>query len=305
LSLKVGVIGVGYLGRHHARIYSEMEGADLVAVVDTDEKRAGTFAEKYGCAAYSDFREILPQVDAVSIVTPTLSHYFIALECLRAGKDILVEKPITGIVREADELIVESAKRGCILQVGHLERYNPAVTHAFEVIREPKFIESERLSPFLGRGTDVDVTVDLMIHDVDIILGLVSAPVVEMKAVGARVMTDKIDFAKAWLEFDNGCTAVLTASRVSPEKQRTMKIFQKDCCLSIDYQRCEIRRHHRTTEGMLSDSIRFDTKEPLREELEDFVCCVKERRRPRVSGIEGKEALKLVLDITEMIRRKG
>lgn len=151
----------------------------------------------------------------------------------------------------------------------------------------------------------MDVTVDLMIHDVDIILGLVSAPVREMKAVGARVMTDKIDFAKAWLEFDNGCTAVLTASRVSPEKQRTMKIFQKDCCLSIDYQRCEIRRHHRTTEGMLSDSIKFDTKEPLREELEDFVCCVKERRRPRVSGIEGKEALKLVLDITEMIRRKG
>jgi predicted dehydrogenase len=305
LALKVGVIGVGYLGRHHARIYSEMADADLVAVVDTDEKRAGTFAEKYSCAAYSDFREILPHVDALSIVTPTLSHYFIALECLKAGKDILVEKPITGTVREADELIVESAKRGCILQVGHLERYNPAVTHAFEVIREPGFVESERLSPFLGRGTDVDVTVDLMIHDIDIILGLVSAPVREMKAVGARVITDKIDFAKAWLEFDNGCTAVLTASRVSPEKQRTLKIFQKDCCLSIDYQRCEIRRHQRTIEGMLSDSIRLDNKEPLREELEDFVCCVKERRRPRVSGIEGKEALKLVLDITEMIRRKG
>jgi len=302
----VGVIGVGYLGQHHARIYSEMEDADLVAVVDTDEKRAGTFAEKYSCAAYSDFREILPHVDALSIVTPTLSHYFIALECLKAGKDILVEKPITGTVREADELVVESAKRGCILQVGHLERYNPAVTHAFEIIREPGFIESERLSPFLGRGTDVDVTVDLMIHDADIILGLVSARVKEMKAVGARVMTDKIDFAKAWLEFDNGCTAVLTASRVSPEKQRTLKIFQKDCCLFIDYQCCEIKRHHRTTEGsMLSDSIRFDSKEPLREELEDFVCCVKERRRPRVSGIEGKEALKLVLDITEMIRRKG
>jgi predicted dehydrogenase len=305
LSLKVGVIGVGYLGQHHARIYSEMEDADLVAVVDTDEKRAGTFAEKYSCAAYSDFREILPHVDALSIVTPTLSHYFIALECLKAGKDILVEKPITGTVREADELIVESEKRGCILQVGHLERYNPAVTHAYEVIREPGFIESERLSPFLGRGTDVDVTVDLMIHDIDIIMGLVSAPVKEMKAVGARVITDKIDFAKAWLEFDNGCIAVLTASRVSPEKQRTLKIFQKDCCLSIDYQRCEIRRHHRTTEGMLSDSIRFDNKEPLREELEDFVCCVKERRRPRVSGLEGREALKLVLDITEMIRRKG
>ena len=305
MSLKVGVIGVGYLGQHHARIYSEIKDAELVAVVDADRERADVFAEKYGCTAYSDFREILPQVDALSIVTPTLSHYFIALECLRAGKDILVEKPITGIVREADELILESEKGGCILQVGHLERYNPAVHNAFDIIKDPGFIESERLSPFLGRGTDVDVTVDLMIHDADIILSLVSSPVKEIKAVGAKVVTDKIDFAKAWLEFDNGCIAVLTASRVSPEKQRTLKVFQKDSYFSIDYQHCEIKRYHRTAEGMLSDSMKIDSKEPLREELEDFVRCVKERRRPKVSAVEGREALKLVLDITEMIRRKG
>ena len=305
MSLKVGVIGVGYLGQHHARIYSEIKDAELVAVVDADRERADAFAEKYGCTAYSDFREILPQVDALSIVTPTLSHYFIALECLRAGKDILVEKPITGIVREADELILESEKGGCILQVGHLERYNPAVHNAFELIKEPRFIESERLSPFLGRGTDVDVTVDLMIHDADIILSLVSSPVKEIKAVGAKVVTDKIDFAKAWLEFDNGCIAVLTASRVSPEKQRTLKVFQKDSYFSIDYQHCEIKRYHRTAEGMLSDSMKIDNKEPLREELEDFVRCVKERRRPKVSAVEGRDALKLVLDITETIRRKG
>lgn len=305
MSLKVGVIGVGYLGRHHARIYSEIEDAELVAIVDTDREMAATFAEKYGCAAYSDFREMLPLVDALSIVTPTLSHHPIALECLRAGRDILVEKPITGIVREADELILESEKRGCILQVGHLERYNPAVLSVFEVIKAPRFIESERLSPFLGRGTDVDVTVDLMIHDADIILSLVSSPVKEIKAVGAKVVTDKIDFAKAWLEFDNGCIAVLTASRVSPEKQRTLKVFQKDSYFSIDYQHCEIKRYHKTAEGMLSDSMKIDNKEPLREELEDFVRCVKERRRPKVSAVEGRDALKLVLDITEMIRRKG
>lgn len=304
MSLKVGVIGVGYLGQHHARIYSEIEDAELVAVVDTDRERAGTLAERYGCAAYSDFREILPQVDALSIVTPTQSHFFIALECLRAGKDILVEKPITGVVQEADELILESERRGCILQVGHLERYNPAVQSAFALIKEPRFIESERLSPFLGRGTDVDVTVDLMIHDADIILGLVSSPVKQIKAVGARVVTDKIDFAKAWLEFDNGCTAVLTASRVSPEKQRTLKVFQKESCFFIDYQRCEMKRYSRTSEGMLSDPIRVDNKEPLKEELKDFVQCIKERRRPKVSAIEGRDALKLVLDITEMIRRK-
>ena len=304
MSLRVGVIGVGYLGQHHARIYSEMENAELVAVVDTDEKRARTFAEKFGCAASSDFRKILPQVDALSIVTPTLSHYFIALECLRSGKDILVEKPITGIVREADELVAESEERGCILQVGHLERYNPAVLKAFEITKEPRFIEAERLAPFLGRGTDVDVTVDLMIHDIDIILNLVSSPVKEISAVGMKMVTDKIDYAKAFIEFENGCTAFLTASRVSPEKQRTLKIFQEDCCFSIDYQCCEIKRYHRTAAGMSSDSMKADNKEPLKEELEDFVRCVRERRRPKVSGIEGREALKLVLDITGMIRRK-
>jgi predicted dehydrogenase len=304
LPLKVGVIGVGYLGQHHARIYPEIEDAELVAVVDTEKERATAFAQKYGCAAYSDFRQILPQVDALSIVTPTLSHYFIALECLRAGKDILIEKPITGIVSEADELILEAKKRGCILQVGHLERYNPAVRNAFEIIKEPRFIESERLSPFLGRGTDVDVTLDLMIHDADIILSLVSSPVKEMKAAGAKVVTDKIDFAKAWLEFDNGCIAVMTASRISYEKQRTLKVFQKDSYFSIDYQHCEIKRCHRTAEGMLSDSIKVDNKEPLKEELKDFIRCVIERRRPKVSGVEGRDALRLVLDITEMIRGK-
>ncbi len=305
MSLKVGVIGVGYLGQHHARIYFELKDAELVAVVDTDRERAETFARKYGCTAYSDFREMLPQVDALSIVTPTLSHYLIAFECLRAGKDILIEKPITGSVKEADELTLESDRRGCILQVGHLERYNPAVRNALNMIKEPKLIESERLSPFLGRGTDVDVTVDLMIHDVDIILSLVSSSVKEKKAVGATVVTNKLDFAKAWLEFDNGCTALLTASRVSPEKQRTLKVFQKDSYLSIDYQRCEINRYFKTPEGISNDVIKTENKEPLREELEDFIRCVKERRRPLVSAVEGRDALKLVLDISEMIRRKG
>ena len=305
LPVRVGVIGVGYLGQHHARIYSEIRDTELMVVVDTDQQRAGAFAEKYGCAACSDYREILHTVDALSIVTPTTSHYPIALECLRAGKDILIEKPITEGIKEADELILESEKRGCILQVGHLERYNPAIHVAFEMIKEPRFIESERLSPFLGRGTDVDVTVDLMIHDVDIILSLVSCPVKEIRAAGAKVLTDKIDVAKAWLEFENGCTAFLTASRISPEKQRILRVFQKESYISIDYQSCKIIRYYRTAEGMSSDSIRPDNKEPLKEELEDFIHCVKERRRPKVSAVEGREALKLVLDITEMIRRKG
>lgn len=305
MPIRVGVIGVGYLGQHHARIYSEIKDTELTAVVDTDQERADTFAEKYRCVACSDYKEILHKVDALSIVTPTTFHYRIALECLRAGKDILIEKPITGGIKEADELILESEKRGCILQVGHLERYNPAIHAASEMIREPRFIESERLSPFLGRGTDVDVTVDLMIHDVDIILSLISSPVKEIKAVGAKVVTDKIDIAKAWLEFENGCTALLTASRISPEKHRILKVFQEDSYISVDYQNYEVIRYYRTAEGMSSDFIRPDTKEPLKEELEDFIRCVRERKRPKVSAVEGREALKLVMDITAMIRRKG
>jgi len=320
LPVRVGVIGVGYLGQHHARIYSELKDIELVALADTDEKRAITFAEKYGCKAFSDYREILPEVDALSIVTPTTSHHSIAIECLRAGKDILIEKPITENIKEADELIMEAEKHGCILQVGHLERYNSALRAASGMINEPRFIESERLSPFLGRGTDVDVTLDLMIHDADIVLAIMSQQInpplppfskggrggiiKEIRAVGAKVFTDKIDVAKAWLSFENGCVATLTASRLSPEKQRILKVFQKDSCLYVDYQRCEVRHYHKTAKGVLLDVIKSDNKEPLREELEDFIRCVKERKRPRVSAIEARKALQIVLDITEIIMKR-
>lgn len=304
MSVKVGVIGVGYLGQHHARLYSEIEDAELAAVVDIDKKRADEFAQKYGGEAYSDYRDILDKVDALSIVTPTISHYCIALDCLRAGKDILIEKPITVNVRDADKLITESKKRGCIIQVGHLERYNPAIIDASDMVKKPIFIESERLSPFLGRGTDVDVTLDLMIHDVDIILSFISLPVKEIRAVGAKVLTDKIDVAKAWLEFENGCTALATVGRLSPEKRRRLKIFQKDSYISIDYQSSEIKRYFRTKEGISFDVKKPENKEPLREELKDFISCIKERRKPRVSAVEGREALKIVLEITAMIKRR-
>jgi len=301
LPVRVGVIGIGYLGQHHVRIYSELENTELVAVVDAVEKRADSFAAKYGCEAYYDYRDIFNKVDALSIVTPTTTHYSIALDCIRAGKDILIEKPITVSVKEADELITESEKSGCIIQVGHLERYNPAVLAASEMVKEPRFIEAERLSPFIGRGTDVDVTLDLMIHDVDIVLSFVSSPVKEIKAVGTRVLTDKIDVAKAWIEFENGCIALFTASRLSPEKQRRLKVFQKDSYLLLDYQNCEIRHYFRRGEEILSDTIRPENKEPLKEELRDFIRCVKERKRPKVSAIEGRNALKIVSEINGLI----
>jgi predicted dehydrogenase len=302
LAIKVGVIGVGYLGQHHARIYSEIEGAELVGVADTNRQQAETIAEKYHCEAMYDYRDMLGIVDALSIVTPTTSHFPIALDCLRAGKDILIEKPITVTVAEADHLIGESAHTGCIIQVGHLERYNPAVLAAVDLIQKPVFIESERLSPFLGRGTDVDVTLDLMIHDIDIMLSLIGEPVKEIRAVGAKVLSDKLDVAKAWIEFANGCTALAAVSRLSPEKQRRLKVSQEDSYIVIDYQSLEIKRYARNEKGMAVDIINPEKKEPLKEELKDFIRCVKERKKPRVSATDGRNALKVVTEITEKIK---
>ena len=301
LAVKVGVIGIGYLGQHHVRIYSEIDGTELSAVVDIDREKADSFAGKYSCSPHTDYRDILHKVDAVSIVTPTTNHYSIAMDCLKAGKDVLIEKPVTVRVEEADELIREAEKQGCIIQVGHLERYNPAVLSASDMIREPLFLESERLSPFLGRGTDVDVTLDLMIHDVDIILSLISVPVREIKAVGAKVLTDKIDVAKAWLEFENGCTSLVTVSRLSPEKLRRLKVFQKDSYISIDYQNSEIKRYFKDKGRISFEITKPEKKEPLKEELKDFILCVKDRRRPKVSAVEGRNALKVVMEITGKI----
>jgi predicted dehydrogenase len=230
------------------------------------------------------------------------------MDCLGAGKDILIEKPLTENLKQADELIKEAEKRGCILQVGHLERYNPAVLAASEMIEKPLFIESERFAPFLGkgaRGTDIDVTLDLMIHDVDIILSLIPFPVKEIRAVGAQVLTDKIDVAKAWLSFENGCIALATVSRLSPKRQRRLKVFQKDSFIAIDCLNSKIKRYFMTDGGSISsNTTKPENKEPLKEELKDFIYCIKTRKRPKVSGIEGKNALKVVLQISEIIKKQ-
>ena len=302
MAVKVGVIGVGYLGQHHARIYSEIEEAELIAVADINQEKADTIAHTYHCRASHDYRDMLDTVDAMSIVTPTTTHYPIALDCLKSGKDVLIEKPITVAVEEADHLIEVAEHAGSIIQVGHLERYNPAILAASDFFKDPVFIESERLSPFLGRGTDVDVTLDLMIHDIDILLSLIDMPVKEIRAVGAKVLSDKLDVAKAWLEFENGCTALATVSRLSPEKQRRLKVSQKDSYIVIDYQSAEVKRYYKNEEGIAADLIKPEKKEPLKEELKDFLHCVQERKRPKVSATEGRNALKVVMQITEKIR---
>lgn len=307
--LKAGVIGAGYLGQHHARILSDLDGVCLTAVVDIDGSRAAMIGGKYGAPAFTDIRKALGKADAFSIVTPTITHYAIAKECLRAGKDILIEKPITDSVAEASDLEEIAAREGSIIQVGHLERFNPAVIALYPMIEMPRFFEAERLSPYLGRGTDVDITLDLMIHDIDIVLAILalekrSAMIRDTKATIARVLTDKIDMAKVWIEFDNGVQALMTASRLSHEKSRKLKIFQKESFLLLDYQNMEIRKYYKQGLSIEQESIKVEKKEPLREELKDFVDCVKTRRSPVVSASEGREALRIALLIGQKIGRK-
>jgi predicted dehydrogenase len=312
--INIGVIGVGYLGQHHARILSELKGVRLTAIVDVDLKRAEEIATKYGGKAFANFREAISNADAFSIAAPTTMHHGIAMECIKAGKDILIEKPIAATIEEADEIISEAQTRGVIVQVGHLERFNPAVLAIYPLITHPVFFEAERLSPFLGRGIDVDITLDLMIHDIDIILAILShsgaTPAVrEIKASATRVLTENIDEARAWFEFDNGVQALLTASRLSFEKSRKLKIFQDDAFLLVDYQNMEIKRFRKENGSITSESVHVEKHEPLKEELRDFIECIVKRRRPLVSAMDGRNALKIAMEISERIpivnKKKG
>lgn len=302
--MRIAVVGVGYLGEHHARVLSEIDGVELYGIVDINKDRAIEVAARFQTKAFTDYRDVLDRVDALSIVTPTISHHEIALNALRAGKDLFIEKPITTTVKEADELIGEAEKRGCILQVGHIERYNPAIMALSGIIGAPRFIESERLSPFTGRGTDVDVTVDLMIHDLDIILDLIRSDIEEIRAKGISLRTGMIDVARVWIEFKDGTTASLMASRVSSDKVRLLRVFegtrnQRQSLIEVDYKEMELRVMKDSTEEI----IRPEYREPLKEELRDFVRSVHERISPKVTGVQAKRALKMALDISSIIRK--
>jgi predicted dehydrogenase len=301
--LNVGVIGVGYLGQHHARIFAGLDNVRMVAVADTDGERAGEIAAKYGCKAYTDYRELLGEVDALSIVTPTTNHYAVAMDCILAGKDVLIEKPVTATIEEADRLIAASAEAGTLIQVGHLERFNPAVPALYPLLDAPSFFEAERLSPFQGRGVDVDITLDLMIHDIDVVLSIMDGAVIsDMKAAGSKIITDTIDVAKVWLEFAGGAQALFTASRIASGKTRKLTIFQKDSYLVLDYQQMEIIKYFRSGKGVVSETIVVEKKEPLKEELKDFIKCVVNRSRPAVCAIKGRNALKIALQAGAQIR---
>jgi predicted dehydrogenase len=309
--IRVGVVGVGYVGQHHARIYSELPGVELVGVVDIDETRLRELGARHRIQLYRDYREILGKVDAVSVAVPTLLHYPIAKEFLERGVDVLVEKPIAQFLAQADKLVEIAGVDDRIFQVGHIERFNGAVKALEAVVRSPGFIECHRLGPFAHRNTDVDVVLDLMIHDIDIVLNLIKSPVTAVTAVGVPVISDQVDIANARLQFESGCVANLTASRASVERVRRIRIFQRDTFISLDYSQQEITVYHRipgtsetaveATPAIVKEEIPIDKAEPLRVQIESFIECVRTRQRPLVSGEEGRDALKVAAQIVERL----
>jgi len=299
--LRVGVVGVGHIGKNHARLYAELAGAEFAAIHDTNPKTAGQIAEVFGVTAASSLEEFADQVDAASIATPTSTHYEIARELLARGKHLLIEKPITENTAHATELAELAAAGGLVLQVGHVERFNPVLSALEKRLTNPRFIEAHRLSPYPNRSTDIGVVLDLMIHDLEIILHLVRSPVQSIDAVGVPVMGRGEDIANARLRFENGCVANITSSRISPEQMRKIRVFQENAYLSLDYQNQSGEIHRRTAEGIVREEVEIEREEPLKHQLASFVECAQTGRAPRVSGFQAAAALELAVEITKRI----
>ena len=304
MRLRTAVIGVGYLGRHHARILASLPDVELVAVVDRNAARAEEIAATAGTKALTDASELLGRVDAVTIAAPTELHHQLAMPFLNAGVSVLVEKPMARSLVEADEMIAAAAKTGAVLAVGHTERFNPAVDRARTVVRDPRFIEVHRLGTFPERSLDIDVVFDLMIHDLDVVLSLVDAEVESIEAVGIPVLTPRVDIANARLRFTNGCIANLTASRISRDRVRKIRFFQPASYVSVDYAAQKLEMWQLTFDGGTKPTIQggdvpVTQEEPLKRELQDFVDAVAHHRQPGVTGQQGRRALALAQAITE------
>ena len=304
--IKVGVIGVGSLGQHHARVYAELPEASLVAVADTKPARAAEIAGRHGCLALTDFRALLGQVEAVSVVVPTLRHHAITRECLEAGLHVLVEKPLAATVQEAHDLTTLASNRGLVLQVGHIERFNSAVRATMGAVKVPTLIECRRWAPFTPRGADVDVVLDLMIHDLDVALALVDAPIRAVQAHGVSIVSPTTDVAHARVVFHNGCAATFSANRLAESKVREIRVFEPASYLVVDLvqQTAVIGRRAMGTSGspqVLTELVRGDGQEPLKLELEAFLKAVGTGTPPLVSGQDGTAALELAYAIIDEI----
>lgn len=307
-TITTAVIGAGYLGKYHVEKYAQLPESELIAVVDSNPQTARDIADRYGVEALTDYRDLLERVDAVSIVVPTRWHFEIARAFLETGSHVLLEKPITTTVAQAQQLIDLARQQQRILQVGHLERFNKAILELGDYLNQPLFIETHRLAPFKPRGTDVSVVLDLMIHDIDIILTIVDSPLVHIDASGAAVLSDTVDIANARLKFANGCVANVTASRISMKTERKMRIFQNDAYLSVDFHNRELAIF-RKGQGELypgvpnieNQQFRYQEDDALKTEIKLFLKTIREGTQPIVSGDDGKQALEAAIQITDLL----
>jgi len=308
--LRTAVIGVGYLGRFHAEKYAANPAAELVAVADVDPARARAVAAALGVEAVTDYRALAGRIDCASVAVPTQLHHAVACALLDAGVDVLVEKPLTTTVDEGKALLELAVRRGRVLQVGHLERFNPAIRALDGIVREPRFIECHRLAPFTERGTDVDVVLDLMIHDLDVILSMMPSPLRSVEAVGVPVLTNSVDIANARLRFANGGIANVTASRVSLKRERKLRIFQPDAYLSVDYgeRRVLICRRESGPDGLPALSLEereVPEADALGSEIDAFLSAVRDRETPPVTGWDGLRALEVAHVILESLETES
>ncbi len=305
--IRIGVVGIGHLGNYHLQKYQKLENTRIVGVADVERSRAEKAAAVFGCEAFADHRDLVDRVDAVSITVPTQDHHLVSKDFLAAGKDVLLEKPFTATLEEADDLIALAAAKDLVLQVGFIERFNPAIVALDKVIRQPLFIESHRLHPFVERGTDVDVVLDLMIHDLDLILHYVQSPVANVEAVGVSVLSEKVDIANVRLTFENGCVANITASRITLKHMQKLRFFGLEGYHSVDFNKREVvsLARRETKDGKMEigiNDVKIHRHDPLEEEIRSFVDCVVNRGTPRVSGLEARKSLELALLINEKMK---
>ena len=310
--LRVGVVGVGHLGRFHVQKYADLPGVDLVGIVDINQEQAQEIANQYHTEAFATTGELYQQVDAVSVAVPTVDHYQVACQALNSGIHVLLEKPIAATVAEAEELVRLAAEKRCILQIGHLERFNPVFVAGLKTTKQPRFLEVHRLSPFTFRSVDVDVVLDLMIHDLDLVLCLVKSPVSEIFAVGVPVLSDQIDIANVRIHFTNGAVCNLTASRVSTHKERKIRLFQPDAYISMDLAnfslvQCEKKEmdYYSPIPNINVQKQEYPQADSLKLEIESFVQSVRDQSKPVVSGVDGLAALKVAFRIKEIIAAAG
>ena len=310
--LRVGVVGTGYLGKFHAEKYARMDDVDLVGIADINKSQAEKIAKKYSVKAYASHKDILDKVDAASIVVPTPAHFKVSHDFLKHDVDVLIEKPMTTTIEEADELIGLAESKGLIIQVGHLERFNPAVVALRDYVKKPVFIESHRLSTYKERAVDVSVVLDLMIHDIDIISNFVKSKVKSIHVAGIDVISKHVDIANARLEFENGCVANVTASRISTRDERKIRLFQRDAYISVDFANHGITIVKKNDKdkssiipGMKINKLCFNKGDALDDELKSFVKAIKNRESPEVTGQVGRSALKIALSIMQQIESRN